>query len=70
MTYGIFTLDSGTALAWFDSPRDAFEAVIQIAESEPDAVENLGFMEFDDDGEPTHALQGQELVNAAGGVPA
>ncbi len=68
MNYGIFNLVSGSALAWYDSAEAAFAAVRQIAESEPDAVDELGLMHFDDGGTPKEALQGQELLNAAGGV--
>jgi hypothetical protein len=70
VTYGIFNLDSGNAIAWYDSADAAFRAALRIAEQEPEAVDSLGLMEFDDDGTPRQALEGQELINAATGVAA
>ncbi len=70
MTYGIFSLESGNALAWFASQDEALDAVRQIIEGEPDAIDAVGLMEFDDRGHPSAALQGQELVAAARAVAA
>ena len=65
MTYGLFALGSGAALAWYSSPEEAYEAVRNIVGTEPDAVESLGLIEFEDNGTPGRALEGDELVNAA-----
>jgi hypothetical protein len=70
MKYGIFGLESGSALAWYESADAAFDAVRQIAESEPEAIDGLGLLEFDDNGAPRNSLQGQDLLNQAGGVVA
>jgi hypothetical protein len=45
MKYGIFSLESGSALAWYGSADAAFDAVRQIAESEPEAIDGLGLLE-------------------------
>jgi hypothetical protein len=66
MTYGIFNLDSGNALAWYDSQPEALAAVGKLLGGEPDSAESVGLMEFDDNGHPTQSLLGQELAAAAG----
>lgn len=68
MTYGIFSMESGNALAWYDSEAEALEAAHRLLRAEPDAVESVALMEFDDRGHPQHSWLGQDLHAAAGGV--
>jgi hypothetical protein len=62
--YGIFSLESGNALEWFDSDDDAIDALKRLVAEEPEAVEAVGVMEFDDAGHPTWSLFGAQLVQA------
>jgi hypothetical protein len=69
VTYGIWNLEAGSAIAWFDSTRDAYEAVLLIAATDPAAIDELGLVTYTDDGAPTgEAMIGQELINEAQGV--
>jgi len=70
MTFGIFSIESGNALSWFSSEEEAFSAVRTILQSEPEAIDSLGLMDFDDRGHPFRAWHGQELQDAARGVHA
>lgn len=66
MTYGIFSLESGSAIAWFDSEEAALDAARQIIDGEPDAVNSIGVATFDDGGHPEHAVQGPVLRDMLG----
>jgi hypothetical protein len=67
MTYGIFSMESGSALAWCESMDDAIGTVRAITEGEPDALEVVSITTFSDTGEPGEVLHGAELVEAMRG---
>ena len=64
MTYGIFSLESGNALSWFDSEDAALDAAGRLLSAEPEAKESVGVMWFDDRGHPVESLQGEALLDA------
>jgi hypothetical protein len=65
MKYALFSLASGTAIAWFDSEEESADAVLQLAETEPEAIDNIGLTLFDERGRPEDSLHGEELLEAA-----
>jgi hypothetical protein len=71
MTYGIFNVESGNALAWFDSQEAAYAAVLRMADAEPEAIDELGLLAYGDDGAPLGpAVMGEELIHDAQAVAA
>ncbi len=68
MKFGIFNQDTGNAVAWFDSEDAALEAISRVLRAEPEAIGELGLVEFDEHGHPQRVRQGDEL--SAGAVPA
>lgn len=65
-SYGIFHLDSGNAFAWFESQGEAIEVVRRIISNDPDSLELVGLMEFDETGHPMRSLHGQDLASVVG----
>ena len=70
LTYGIISLETGTALHWFDSETAAFAAARKILEGEPDALDTFGVARFDDSGHAVESWTGKTLLEASRGVPA
>ncbi len=70
MTYGIISLDTGNALAWYSSDAEAFAAARKILEGEPEAIDNFGVAAFDETGRAVESWTGNALVQATHGVPA
>jgi hypothetical protein len=64
MTFGIISLESGSALGWFDSEAAVFAAARKILEEEPDALDSFGVTRFDDSGHPVESWHGEALLLA------
>jgi hypothetical protein len=70
VTYSIISIESGKLLESFDSEEAALETAQAILRDEPDASGTIAVVTFDQHGHPEHALQGDDLAAALGGVAA
>ena len=66
MRFGIFSFGSGNVVAWYDSEPAALEAVGKLFRDEPDCVDDVGLMQFDEHGHPERAVQGARLAQVVG----
>lgn len=70
MSWAIISVESGKLLASYASEEAALEGVQLILREEPEAMGAVAVVTFDDNGHPQHALRGDELAAALGGVAA
>jgi hypothetical protein len=62
MTYSLFSTDSGSILESYRTPERAYDAAARMLATEPDAIESVALVTFDDRGHAVESVEGPALV--------